>query len=849
MFASHTARLSRSFVVNASVMLLLAAFVLAISPSGLPAQNRFVQVPHYPAGGSLPILLAQEDLNGDGALDLIVMNINKTTQRETVSLLLGTGKGGFQAPKTMAYFPVSYGKPMAADVNRDSHLDLIFSSGNPQVIRVYLGQGEGFQQNALVSKQGACPNLAACHPLEMHAADFNGDGNPDLLTLLMDENGETALYLVLGNGTGSFRSPRALSEPGPLTTGNFNRDNILDIAVATYYGFKVFLGNGDGTFREGVSQYLPGNVAGSIGQLISADLRGNGKTDLIIVTSLTAEQSWGNCRGGDVAVVLGNGDGTFSQTVSSYATGDWTQGAIVTDMNGDHRPDLVVTNQLSGSYSVLLNAGLGKFATAVSYRTPETLAGDFLIGDFNGDGRPDLAVSTPTGVEVLRNSGGGQLFAPVSVAHFGPFHPGTTYAADVNHDGIPDLVGLATWSFDYGNCSSYGLYQSELVVTSQKGQPFASIGDLEFPFYETSDIGLGDFDHDGSLEIFALGRPKYDFGSWLTVQRIDGTLAFPYFEFDSWSNSGIVGDFNRDGFADVALEGDVTQMLLGDGKGNFNLGKAYPPGVSVARDINGDGKLDLIGTSGGAIQVMLGNGDGTFKTPARYPIAQESTFLTLADFNRDGKPDIAVGGGSEISLLLNNGNGTFKPAVNYPAGGPVSTIAAINLNGDGNAGVLVADKNDNKLLLLAGDGKGHLSPSVNYYPGGGGPQGLTVADFNGDGSPDVAVADSITNSYMILYNTGGTAIKVTASNTRPLAGQPVTFTATVAPSLAGSGKPNGTLAFKDGSTTLSTVPLVGGKASFSTSTLSRGTHTIQASYYGNTSFNPHLSAGVSVTVQ
>ena len=165
MFASHTARLSRSFVVNASVMLLLAAFVLAISPSGLPAQNRFVQVPHYPAGGSLPILLAQEDLNGDGALDLIVMNINKTTQRETVSLLLGTGKGGFQAPKTMAYFPVSYGKPMAADVNRDSHLDLIFSSGNPQVIRVYLGQGEGFRAKCLGFETGSMSESRGMSPL------------------------------------------------------------------------------------------------------------------------------------------------------------------------------------------------------------------------------------------------------------------------------------------------------------------------------------------------------------------------------------------------------------------------------------------------------------------------------------------------------------------------------------------------------------------------------------------------------------------------------------------------------------------------------------------------------------
>ena len=81
-------------------------------------------------------------------------------------------------------------------------------------------------------------------------------------------------------------------------------------------------------------------------------------------------------------------------------------------MNGDHRPDLVLTNQVGSSFSVLLNAGSGKFSTAVNYRSPESLAGNFVIGDLNGDGRPDLTVSSTTGVEVLRNTGGGRLLAP-----------------------------------------------------------------------------------------------------------------------------------------------------------------------------------------------------------------------------------------------------------------------------------------------------------------------------------------------------------------------------------------------------------------------------------------------------
>jgi hypothetical protein len=126
---------------------------------------------------------------------------------------------------------------------------------------------------------------------------------------------------------------------------------------------------------------------------------------------------------------------------------------------------------------------------------------------------------------------------------------------------------------------------------------------------------------------------------------------------------------------------------------------------------------------------------------------------------------------------------------------------------------------------------------------------LTVADFNGDGASDVAVADATTSSYMILYNTGGTAIKLTVSNATPKVGQAVTLAVTVAASIPGSGTPGGTLVFRDGSATLATVTLNGGKASFSTAALTRGTHTVEASYHGNSGFNPHLSTGLTVMVR
>jgi Bacterial Ig-like domain (group 3)/FG-GAP-like repeat len=861
LFQSKSYKSLKFFISSVSKRVLVFALALLGSLS-LAAQNRFVHVPTYPAGGSLPTLLAQHDVNGDGKLDLIVMNVNTTTKLETVSLLLGTGTGGYLAPKSMAYYPMSYGKPLATDINRDGHLDLIFASGRPQITRVYLGQGESFQPTAIVSKGAALCDVytSSCSLPEIQVADLNKDGNPDLL---LESPESYTVWVFLGNGNGSFRTGVVAAGGGAITftTGDFNNDGLLDLAlVGGAYdepSVTILPGNGNGTFREGPSYSLPNGII-QVGQLVAADLRGNGNTDLILVTALTAAQAavltayQGSdaCREGGVAVMLGNGDGTLAPA-STYPTGDWTAVAVVTDMNGDHRPDLVVTNQSGGSYSVLLNAGSGKFSPAVNYRSPVSLAGDFVVGDLNGDGRPDLTIASKNGVEVLLNAGGGKLIAPQSVDLRKETTPFRTLSGDLNNDGLPDLVLLADWG-DFG-CHLYDkIGELDIMVTSQKGQPLSLYQDITrvFASMKHSDLGLGDLNHYGGLDVLALGT---DF--WGATPSLDNLLPHgtSFFLDDQYQYSGLtVGDFNRDGYADAALTtyGDGMLIELGDGTGSFNPAYA-DPGISsplVSRDVNGDGKLDLLETAEDGIHILFGNGDGTFKAPKVFPSGGLGN-LTIADFNRDGKLDLAVAGGSEVALILNSGNGTFKSPVKYPAGGPVDAIAAISLLGNGNQSILVADSKDNKLLLLAGDGKGNLAAPVNYYPGGGNPSSLIVSDFNGDGASDVVVTDTVTSSFMVLYNTGGTSIKLTSSNVKPLAGQTVVLTATLGASIAGTGTPTGTVTFKNGSTTLGTINLSAGKAVLNTASLARGAHTLTAVYNGSTTFNSHVSAGLTVTVQ
>jgi Bacterial Ig-like domain (group 3) len=101
----------------------------------------------------------------------------------------------------------------------------------------------------------------------------------------------------------------------------------------------------------------------------------------------------------------------------------------------------------------------------------------------------------------------------------------------------------------------------------------------------------------------------------------------------------------------------------------------------------------------------------------------------------------------------------------------------------------------------------------------------------------------------LLYNQGGTRLGIAASAASIKAGQSVTFTAGLQASVPGSGAPTGTIAFKDGTKQIGSAQVVNGKATFTTASLNKGARAIAASYYGNASFNSHLSAPANVSVK
>ena len=223
----------------------------------------------------------------------------------------------------------------------------------------------------------------------------------------------------------------------------------------------------------------------------------------------------------------------------------------------------------------------------------------------------------------------------------------------------------------------------------------------------------------------------------------------------------MTGDFNHDGFPDVAVVSvGGIQVLLGKGDGSFQVPVTYPAGSTpraiVVADFNKDGNLDLAtaDNSGNNVSVLLGAGDGTFQPARNYFVGTQPVDLAVGDFNGDGKPDLAVTnnnpqGPGTFSILFGVGDGTFHNVVNHDVGKTPINIAAGDFNGDGKPDLAIALAGG-KLLLLMARGGGTFDPPVTVSAGPN-PGGVAARDIDGDGLTDLVVTNN-SSSNLGVYS-------------------------------------------------------------------------------------------------
>jgi hypothetical protein len=316
--------------------------------------------------------------------------------------------------------------------------DLAVVNEVDNTLTILQNQGTGtFLQAGSAISLGAARTSLPLVPPSIASAVLTTSGFHDLLVTDPVTND---VQVLLSNGDDTFKeatgSPIAVGkQPNSIVLGDFNGDGNQDFAVANFTDstLSLFLGNGDGTFKQATGSPfpLPATATGPIA-MTSADFNSDGNLDLAIVNQTT----------NNVTVLLGAGNATFSLAPSSpFAVGKFPIAIASGDLNSDGHPDLVIVNQTDNTATVVLGNGDGTFTAApnsplATGQAPTAVA----IADFNGDGIPDFAVTDPQTDSVSVYLGLGQgLFATPFQLPVGT-DPTAILAASLSGASLPDVA-------------------------------------------------------------------------------------------------------------------------------------------------------------------------------------------------------------------------------------------------------------------------------------------------------------------------------------------------------------------------------------------------------------------------
>jgi sugar lactone lactonase YvrE len=354
----------------------------------------------------------------------------------------------------------------------------------------------------------------------------------------------------------SIQSPVAKDYSNGTAIGDFNGDGIPDMAVVTFSysnadqvgSVAVLLGNGDGSFTQLTSTPLSDNPV----SIAVGDFNGDGVQDLAISNL----GQWNNGNAGYVTILLGKGDGTFKVQATRPATGYTSDALAVGDFNGDGVPDLAVVNEGSNansyksSVTILLGKGDGTFTATSPSPSVGSSPTAIVVGDFNGDSKADLAVADQGGLTILLGKGDGTF--TTGAAPSAPVFSNYILAADFNGDGKTDLV--------CGGASSI-----PLIILLGKGDGTFTLAPSQPQGVVPNFVSIGDFNGDGIPDLAAAGYGAQGTGVTILLGKGDGTFASAGFTTSYYPSSIATGDFDGDGDADVvAVNGDnssVTTLL------------------------------------------------------------------------------------------------------------------------------------------------------------------------------------------------------------------------------------------------------------------------------------------------
>ena len=752
-----------------------SSFIFVMAGDG---NGNLTSVSTFASGGNASAINLA-DLNNDGKLDIVVLNLQPGPQGTVVTFLGdGTGHFGSGSPFPVGGFPVSM---VISDFNSDGKKDIAVANQASNDVSILFGDGSGG-----LGGSTTIPNVGE-GPWSLAKADYDGDAKIDLIVLCAMPGTAT---LLINQGSGLFSAVgNFFFGPPPLSTeklaaieGDLNLDSKPDLAVVNQSQNKawVLLNSCDTTPAQ--TQLLSNSFAGleSIG--LNPPLPGSALVTVIRTGSVTGSSTIDYSTSDETAVA--GQDYTSVSGTLSFAPGE-TYKPLAVPMLDDN-----ITETLE-SFKVSLNnangsSGLGTPNTAEVFIIDDEPLPAININDVSitegdsGNASADFLVtlSNPSASAVTvkyqtanDSATAGSDYQSVSgTLTFAPLQVSQTISVPVSGDTLAEV-----------NETFFVNLTAPTNATISKGQGLGKILDDEAACPEPSfnpvtnftvgmnpfDLVAGDFNGDSKTDLVVANLESGNV-SYLTGNGSGGFGPATNIAVGDRPVSIASGDFNSDQKLDVVVIRETNNfiggisVLLNNGSGGF----LPPTSTAIANlrdgtvsDLNGDGKLDLVLLSNsiagaGSVSVMLGDGSGGFGSPSNYAAGTSSMDVVAANVNADTKPDLVVANqnSNDISVLINNGDGTFGSATNIATGLNPQQILPGDLNSDGKIDLVVPLSSTGAIAILLGDGTGMFSARPNLTVGVRADRGV-LADFNGDNFLDLAISD-LSESFSSPMNAG-----------------------------------------------------------------------------------------------
>lgn len=680
-----------------------------------------------------------------------------------------------------------YNSIALADVNRDGRPDLIAVNSEEGEVNVYLGNGDGTFGNPIITETGD-----ALFPIGVAVGDFTGpfdqnggvpDGNPDLF--ILDSDGGVAL--LIGRGNGMFDQPDQEIEfiedeavgPTGLVSGDFDRNGAPDIAIAD--GDQVIFGcNSSGLIVPCATAIVEMPANTEITDLGVGDFDGDGSLDVVVIDPFAAR----------AYVIWGNGVGAFQ--LGAVPLGLFPEGTpddarlAVTNFDNAGPDDFVVTNNeqffdINARTFVGLGGASRQFRLS-GFSVPVSTTA-VIAADFTRDDIPNVLTAYPAGIGFLPGDSSGNLSSfsadLVSVAGQNPralSRGQVLKAADINGDGLLDLVGLV------------GIGDRIEVAVNVGAQPTETPGPTELPSTPTppgptaTPTPVPATATPTPVPTAPLGRCDYQVSNIRLPTAARGIVA---------------ADLNGVGAPDIAISDGSFVHIINQSEDFPNeplracaraqrAGAAPmpPPDVSMVRvdgasalavldlgeDANGDLEIAVVGSAGVSFLMRGANGLFSVVNQLTVPITGRPVQIVTdyasnpldqrrrapLDLDGDGNTDVLVANLNSLDVsILYGGNGLAPfQQVTFRIGAPTRSIAAGDFNGDGLVDFVVAATNG-RIFYVVQRPSGGARPDFTIagtVDAGASVEALQTGFFNDDARADVFLADTAPSARVFVSN-------------------------------------------------------------------------------------------------